>query len=198
MTAASTNTIETVVGGIVIAIAAGFFFYASNVSSDGGGFSGGYKVSAEFDNIEGINVGTDVRLAGIKVGTVVGQGLNPESYQAKVDMMIDSTVALADDTNAKITSEGLLGGKFIALDQGGSETKLADGDAISYTQGAVDIWSLISQAMFEKSGAKTSTDTGTDTGTDSGSDETPKQDAPEQKPAPAPEDEAQPGETPQQ
>jgi phospholipid/cholesterol/gamma-HCH transport system substrate-binding protein len=196
----STNTIETVVGGIVIAIAAGFFFYASNATGDTRGFSGGYKLSAEFDNIEGINVGTDVRLAGIKIGTVVGQALNPESYQAKVDMMIDSAVSLADDTTAKITSEGLLGGKFIALDQGGSDTKLADGDAISYTQGAVDIWSLISQAMFERSGAKTSTDGET-------KDEAPKEDAPApdkaQDQAPASDGGAtgeggQPGEAPQQ
>ena len=52
------------------------------------------------------------------------------------------------------TSEGLLGSKFISLEPGGSDTKLADGGVITYTQGAVDIWSLISQAMFEKSGAK--------------------------------------------
>jgi phospholipid/cholesterol/gamma-HCH transport system substrate-binding protein len=61
---------------------------------------------------------------------------------------------LADDTSAKVTAEGLLGSKFIALDAGGSENKLAEGGVINYTQGAVDIWSLISQAMFDKSGAK--------------------------------------------
>jgi phospholipid/cholesterol/gamma-HCH transport system substrate-binding protein len=147
-------TTETLVGAAVVAVALGFFVYASKVTGDGISGASGYKLSAEFDNVEGINVGTDVRLAGIKVGTVVAQALNLESYQAKVDMIIDKSLALSDDTSAKVTSEGLLGGKFIALEPGGGETKLADGGIISYTQGAVDLWSLISKAMFEKSGAK--------------------------------------------
>jgi phospholipid/cholesterol/gamma-HCH transport system substrate-binding protein len=151
------SAFEATLGAAVIAVAAGFLTYAYQSAGLGGGSAGGYKVSAELDNIEGINVGTDVRMAGIKIGTVIGQHLNPENFQAKVDMLIDSKLALAEDTSAKITAEGLLGGKFIALDPGGAETKLADGGVISYTQGAVDIWSLISQAMFDKSGAKTST-----------------------------------------
>ena len=69
-------------------------------------------------------------------------------------MSIDPAIKLTDDTSAKVTSEGLLGSKFISLEPGGSEVTLADGGVITYTQGAVDIWSLISQAMFDKSGAK--------------------------------------------
>jgi phospholipid/cholesterol/gamma-HCH transport system substrate-binding protein len=147
---AQVNT-ETVVGGAVIAAAAAFLLYAISATSGGGVTgSGGYKLSAEFDNIEGINIGTDVRLAGIKVGTVSGQGLNPDSYQARLDLLIDNSVSLTEDTTAKIASEGLLGVRFVALEPGGADTKLADGGVISYTQGAVDIWSLISQAMFER------------------------------------------------
>ena len=99
----------------------------------------------------GVNTGTDVRLAGIKVGTVTAEVLNPENYQAVITMAIDPKISLSDDTTAKITSEGLLGSNFIAIEPGGSETKLAEGGRIAYTQGAVDIWSLISQAMFDKS-----------------------------------------------
>jgi phospholipid/cholesterol/gamma-HCH transport system substrate-binding protein len=66
-------------------------------------------------------------------------------------MAIDPTVSLSDDSSAKITAEGLLGSKFVSIDPGGSETKLKSGDKITLTQGAVDIWSLISQAMFDKS-----------------------------------------------
>jgi phospholipid/cholesterol/gamma-HCH transport system substrate-binding protein len=69
---------------------------------------------------------------------------------ARVEMTLDPSISLSDDTAAKITSEGLLGGKFIAMDPGGSEIKLADGSVMTLTQGAIDIWSLISQAMFEK------------------------------------------------
>ena len=147
----STNTVETIVGAAVVALAIGFFAFAAKTAGVGGGSASGYKVIAEFDNAEGIHVGTDVRLAGIKIGSVTGQSLNSENYMARVEMTLDPKISLADDTAAKITSEGLLGGKFIAMDPGGSETKLAEGSVMNLTQGAVDIWSLISQAMFDKS-----------------------------------------------
>jgi phospholipid/cholesterol/gamma-HCH transport system substrate-binding protein len=150
MSNAAANKVETLVGAAVIALALGFFFYASKTTGAGGAVSGGYKVIAEFDNAEGINVGTDVRLAGIKIGTVTGQSLNAENYMARIELTLDPKVALSDDTAAKISSEGLLGGKFIAMEPGGSETKLADGSMMTLTQGAVDIWSLISSAMFDK------------------------------------------------
>jgi phospholipid/cholesterol/gamma-HCH transport system substrate-binding protein len=142
---------ETVVGAAVVALAIGFFGYAAKTAGVGAVSGSGYKVVAEFDNAEGINVGTDVRLAGIKIGSVTGQSLNPENYMARIEMTLDPKIVLADDTAAKITAEGLLGGKFIAMDPGGSDTKLAEGSLMSLTQGAVDIWSLISQSMFDKS-----------------------------------------------
>lgn len=151
----ASSKIETLVGAAVIALALGFFFYASKTAGVGGAVSGGYKVIAEFDNAEGINVGTDVRLAGIKIGTVTSQSLNAENYMARIEMTLDPAVSLSDDTAAKISSEGLLGGKFIAMEPGGSETKLAEGSMMTLTQGAIDIWSLISSAMFDK--AKTAT-----------------------------------------
>ena len=157
-------TVETLIGAAVIVIAAVFFLFAYQ-SSDKGNAAGGYRLVAEFDNAEGINVGTDVRMAGVKIGTVVGQALNFDNYQAKITVLIDPALKLSDDATAKVTAEGLLGSKFISLEQGGSETKLADGEAIQYTQGAVDIWSLISQAMFEKTGAKTGGDSSTETKT---------------------------------
>jgi phospholipid/cholesterol/gamma-HCH transport system substrate-binding protein len=148
-----TATLETLVGAAIIAVAIGFFSYAYNTSGRGGA-GGGYHISADFDNIDGVNIGSDVRIAGVKVGSVVGQRLNPKSYQARIDMVIQSGLELADDTSAKITAEGLLGAKFVALEPGGSETKVADGGELSYTQGAIDIWSIISQAMFSKTNTK--------------------------------------------
>ena len=93
-----------------------------------------------------------MRLAGIKIGTVIGQSLDTQNYQARIAMAIDPSVKLTDDSTARVTSEGLLGSTFIALEPGGSETMLADGGQITNTQGAVDIWTLISQAMFEGKG----------------------------------------------
>jgi phospholipid/cholesterol/gamma-HCH transport system substrate-binding protein len=143
------SAVETAIGAIVIVIAAVFFFFVYS-TTDKGTASGGYRVVAEFDNIGAINVGTDVRMAGIKVGSVVAQELNPETYQARVTLMIDPKLRLADDTSAKVSSEGLLGSPFIALDPGGSETFIADGGEIQITQGAVDFWKLVSESMFSK------------------------------------------------
>ena len=150
------STVETIIGAAVVAVAGLFFAYAYNASGAAEG-RGGYRVIAEFDNIEGVNTGTDVRMAGIKIGTVVEQTLNPESYQAVVTMSIDPKVQISEDSTAKITSEGLLGAKFVALEPGGSDTKLKDGDVLSYTQGAIDIWTLISKSMFDKTNAEAPT-----------------------------------------
>ena len=143
------NALETLVGAAVIGLALAFFAFAWTTAGHGGA-GGGYHVTADFDNASGVSVGSDVRIAGIKVGSVIGQSLNPANFQARIDMLINREVKISDDSSAKIASEGLLGSNFISLGPGGSETKLADGDAISYTQGSIDVWSLISQAMFSK------------------------------------------------
>ena len=147
-------SLETIVGAAIIAVAIAFFSFAYKTAGLGAGSGSGTHISAEFDNIDGVNIGSDVRVAGVKVGSVVGQRLNPKSYQARVDMVIQPGLELSDDTSAKITAEGLLGAKFVALEPGGSETKIGEGGVLSYTQGAVDIWSIISQAMFSKSSTK--------------------------------------------
>ena len=143
------QTLETLVGAAVIVLALAFFAFAWKTAGHGG-VGGGYRISADFDNASGVSVGSDVRIAGIKVGSVVGQSLNPQNFQARIDMLINPEVQIADDSSAKIASEGLLGTNFISLEPGGSDSKLADGSVISYTQGAIDVWSLISQAMFSK------------------------------------------------
>lgn len=146
------STVETLIGTAVVVIAAAFFLYAYQ-ASDRGSAAGSYRISAEFDNAEGVSVGTDVRVAGVKIGSVVGFTLNPDNFQANVVMELDPKLKLTEDATAKVTAEGLLGSKFISLEQGGAETILAEGGVISNTQGAVDIWSLISQAMFENKSA---------------------------------------------
>jgi phospholipid/cholesterol/gamma-HCH transport system substrate-binding protein len=181
------TTVETAIGALVVVIAAGFFAFAYTTSGKGN-TTGGYRLKAEFDNIAGVNTGTDVRLAGIKVGTVVNQMLNTENFQAVVTMSIDPKVKLTDDTTAKVTSEGLLGSNFIALDPGGSDVILADGGQITNTQGAVDIWTLISTAMFDSGKGKGGGGGGSgDGGGDKPAGNAPAQTAPE----PAPETQPQ-------
>ena len=142
------NLVETLVGFGVIVIAAIFVIYGYSVTDGASG--DGYVVSAEFDRVDGLTIGGDVRMSGIKIGTVTDLALDTQSYAAKVSMIIGSEIDLPDDTSAKITSEGLLGGNYISLSAGGSEDMLSDGDEILYTQGSVDLIGLVSQALFAR------------------------------------------------
>lgn len=182
------NLMETAVGALVIAIALGFFIFMYSTTGVGKG-SGGYHLTAKFKNVEGINIGSDVRMSGIKIGSVTNQALDNNTFDAILTFAIDPTIKLPDDSTAKISSEGLLGGKFIALEPGGNETILADGGTITYTQGALDIWSLVSDYMF--SGKKGSESGGGSSGQDGGQSQ-------QQQQQPAPQSEQQPVEPQQQ
>ncbi len=141
------NLVETLVGAAVILVAVFFFTYvykAAGLSAE----SDGYVLNAEFDSIGGLPIGADVRLSGIKVGTVTRQALNPETYRAKITFTMDKSVKLPNDSNAKIASEGLLGGYFLALEPGGAEEMLGNNDTIEYTQSSIDLMSLIGKAIF--------------------------------------------------
>ena len=140
------NLVETLVGAFVIAVSAIFLSYGYSVSDMSP--KSGYKLIAEFDRIDGLTVGSDVRMSGIKVGTVIDQELNKQNFYAIVTLSINDDIELPDDTSAKITMEGLLGGNYVSLTPGGGFDLLTDGDEISYTQGSVDLIGLVSQAMF--------------------------------------------------
>lgn len=133
---------ETVIGGVVIAAAVGFVLYAGQVAGlRGGGDT--YALSANFRSVEGIAVGTDVRLAGIKVGTVTDLTLDPESFQARATFTVARGLELPEDSDVKIASEGLLGGSFLELTPGASDFVLAEGDEILNTQSSVSLLNLL-------------------------------------------------------
>ncbi len=88
-------------------------------------------------------MGTDVRLAGVKIGTVTGVDLNPESYRADTRFTVAEGIQIPDDSAAVISSEGLLGGNFLEIMPGGSAFYFEPGDAIEDTQGAVSLISLL-------------------------------------------------------
>lgn len=139
----STHTkTEVVVGGAVLAAAIAFGVFASQTT----GLSertDGYELSASFRSLEGVAVGTDVRLAGVKIGTVTGVDLNPESYRADTTFTVAERIQIPDDSAAVISSEGLLGGSFLEIMPGGSPFYFAPGDEISDTQGAVSLIQLL-------------------------------------------------------
>lgn len=135
------NGFEAVIGLLVVAVAAWFILFAWQRT--GGGLDDTFKVKALFPIANGVTVGTDVRVAGLKVGSVAAQRLDPQSYQAEVTLALDDDLKIPSDSTAAITPEGLLGGTYIALLPGGSATPLKNGDVIVDTQGSIDMMGLI-------------------------------------------------------
>ena len=146
------NVIETVMGAVVIAVAALFMVFAYKTSQLRS--VAGYQVTADFARVDGIRQGSDVRISGIKIGSVVAEVLDPKTFLANVRMSIDPSVQLPDDTVAEIISAGLLGDKYMSLVPGGSDKVIPPGGKITYTQSSVSLENLIGQMMFSAPGAK--------------------------------------------
>ncbi len=140
--AAGNSAAETVIGAVVILAAVGFGLYAAQVGGAGGG-GDAIPLSAQFRSVEGIAVGTDVRLAGIRVGSVTGLDLDPATYQARATFTVERTIEIPEDSDIKIASEGLLGGSFLEITPGASEFMLAEGDEILNTQSSVSLLNLL-------------------------------------------------------
>ncbi|WP_170379185.1 MULTISPECIES: outer membrane lipid asymmetry maintenance protein MlaD [Ruegeria] len=136
------NVTEVLVGGAVLACAVAFGVYASQSTglSQGGE---GYQLGASFRSLEGVGVGTDVRLAGVKIGTVTGVTLNADTYRADTTFTIRDGILVPDDSAIVISSEGLLGGNFVEVMPGGSPFYFEPGDQVEDTQGAVSLISLL-------------------------------------------------------
>ncbi len=151
------NVIETLMGGVVLIVAAAFVtiaFQSGTASSPAG-----YQVSAEFDDASGLGPGSEVRMSGVKIGTVEGLELDPDTYFAVVTLNIADAVKLPRDTSARIIADGLLGSNFIALEPGGDEEMIEPGNEITFTQGSINVVDLLGRFIFsaaEAGGGKSS------------------------------------------
>lgn len=139
---------ELLTGAAILAIATLFVLHA--VTGSGRSLTGGagMTLTARFDRIDGLGAGADVRLAGVKIGQVVAQRIDPESFLAVLTLRVDAGMRLPSDTSAEIQSESLLGGKYISLVPGGSDRLLQDGGEITITQSAVSLESLLGRFIF--------------------------------------------------
>ncbi|MCF3593884.1 outer membrane lipid asymmetry maintenance protein MlaD [Rhodobacteraceae bacterium LMO-12] len=136
------NTTEVLVGGAVLAAALGFVIYAGQATGFGA-TSGGYGLNASFRSVEGVTVGTDVRLAGVKIGTVTGVELNSETFRADTTFSVLQGIQIPDDSAVVVSSEGLLGGNFVEIFPGGSPFYYEPGSEIEDTQGSVSLINLL-------------------------------------------------------
>jgi len=143
------NKLEIAAGLLVVAAALGFVIFAGKGAGMG---SGGdtYDLRASFRSIEGVSLGSDVKLAGVKVGTLTQVSLNPQTYMADAVLSLQISVEVPSDSAVLISSEGLLGGNFIELQPGGMPDVLAPGDEIEDTQGAVSLVSLLMKFVGSK------------------------------------------------
>jgi phospholipid/cholesterol/gamma-HCH transport system substrate-binding protein len=146
------NTVETLIGAIVVAVAAMFLFFA--YTTTGSGSVSGYDVLARFSSADGISSGTDVRLHGIKIGTVSDVTLDPKTYMAIAHLSIRNDVQVPDDSAVKITSSGLLGSSYVAIQPGGSDKNVKSGGELTNTQGSVDLMGLIGRAVMGQGSSK--------------------------------------------
>ena len=140
------NTLETVMGAIVLLAAAGFVALAYEAADVKG--NGGYEIAAEFGNTGGLSVGDDVRISGIKVGQITAQQLDPITYVAKVSMAIESTIEIPSDSSARITAASLLGGNYLELMPGAATDTLGAGAVIYDTRDPISLSDLLGKAVF--------------------------------------------------
>jgi phospholipid/cholesterol/gamma-HCH transport system substrate-binding protein len=140
------NAAEVLTGAVVLVVAVGFLGFA--VAHSGRSSTSGYTLTAKFDRIDGLPVGADVRLAGVKVGSVLDERIDPKSYLAVVTLSVRNGLELPKDTSAAVNSESLLGGEYISLSPGGDTTMLAPGGVITITQSTVSLEQLLGKFIF--------------------------------------------------
>jgi phospholipid/cholesterol/gamma-HCH transport system substrate-binding protein len=147
---------ETGVGALVLAAAAGFLVYALGHASGLGGSGGGYELTARFGDVGSLTPGADVRVAGVKVGSVASIELDPKTFLARTRFLIQPQVKLPSDSTVKITSDGLLGGQHVVIAPGGAPDDLKPGAEFENAQGAVDLFGLIGQVIRPQAGGSQS------------------------------------------
>lgn len=136
---------ETLIGFAVVAAAGVFFLFAMANGRETASGTESYEVTARFNNVAGLNRGSDVRMAGVKIGVVQDIEADFERAEAVLRLSVDSALDLPDDTDARISTEGLLGGSFVALELGGGYDLIEkDGTGeILITRGSVDLLTLV-------------------------------------------------------
>jgi phospholipid/cholesterol/gamma-HCH transport system substrate-binding protein len=143
------RTLEIGTGLFVLLGFAALLFLTTQLPASGvklGGGKAGYFVRADFDNVGDLKVGSPVTMSGVSVGNVVGIRFDSRLYKAVVSVRIDPQFnQIPEDSFASIQTQGLLGGKYIGINPGGSDTYLKDGSQIEQTQSAIVLENLVNK-----------------------------------------------------
>jgi phospholipid/cholesterol/gamma-HCH transport system substrate-binding protein len=142
------NSLEALVGCSVLCITIFFALFVYKSTEGVRSHQNTYSLNAKFQNVEGIASGSDVMIAGVKVGRVDSVSLDKKNFMAVAVLNIDSDIPLATDSQASVLTGGLLGSKYLSIIPGSDESLLKDGDQIKYTQSAINIESLIGRIVY--------------------------------------------------
>ncbi len=140
------SMVETLLGGVVIVVAAGFMIFALQATEVGA--VDGIGLEARFLKVGGLEVGSDVRISGVKVGTVTDRVLDTDNIEAVEIFTVSGEVKLPLDTQAVVTSEGLLGNKYLRLIPGTATEIVADGGEITRTRDYRSLEDTVSEIIF--------------------------------------------------
>ena len=142
--------VETIMGMVVLVVATLFMFFAYRVSDLQ--VVKGYELNARFLKVGGLNTGADVRINGIKVGTVISQKINSLDYMVDVKLSILPNIAIPSDSTVLVVGDGLMGDKFVKIEPGNSSEKLKNGDLIEKTKDAKSLEDMVGEIIFMVSG----------------------------------------------
>ena len=145
------NILETVVGFLVIVLASVFFYDAYKSTHVSYGSEGGYEIEAKFERVDGLNVGGDIKIGGIRVGKITNMNLDPKTFQAVASFKIKNGINIPVDSTAAIVSSGLLGEKYVTIMPGAESDFIANKGVLQFTQSSVNLESLLGKFMFNSS-----------------------------------------------
>lgn len=144
----SKNIVETLIGALVIVIATTFLYFAYTTTNITGGSESGTVIIAKFDRADGLNLGSEVKIGGVRVGKVADLSLDPKTFQAIATLRIRDGVSLPVDSTAEIIGNGLLGEKYVAIIPGSETDHISNNGAIEFTQSSISLESLIGKFIF--------------------------------------------------
>ena len=142
---------ETLVGLAVVVVAGIFLVFSLQQRSEAAP-ADSYTLTAKFNRVDGISTGSDVRLAGVKVGTVSNINLDPKTYKAVVSFTVKKGIQVPDDSTAQVLSDGLLGGAYLGIMVGGSFEYIPEGGTVEFTRGSVDLLTVLSEVAGSAAG----------------------------------------------
>jgi len=145
----SERLFETIVGIITLVVFSVFFVYMLNKSSSAIKGDKTYILYAKFSDIDGIAVGSPVKLSGISIGEAVQINID-ENFMAVIKLKISSKYSLPADSSLSVSTSGLIGSKYLMVSAGADEAFLQNNDYFFKTQSSISLDGLIKSFATKK------------------------------------------------